>query len=95
MQLPLGSWDFIKSKWKSILDPFLTRPTNNVSILQSVQLANGTTTINHNLGRTMQGWFIVDQTGAASIYRPATAPLNEQTLTLTSNAAVTVNIAAF
>lgn len=87
--------DFIlmQSNWASQIDPIITNPLNKANILNNVALANGVTVINHLLGRMMQGWFIVDITGAATIYR--SAAMNNLTLTLTSNAAVTVNIGVF
>lgn len=94
MQLPINlTADLQQTRWKSILDPILSNPLNDISILKDVQLINGTTTINHLLGRMMQGWMILDINGAASIYR--SQPMNEITLTLTSSAAVTVNIGVF
>lgn len=41
----------------------------------------------------MQGWFLVDIQGPATIY--SSAPFNNLTLTLTSNTAVTVSIGVF
>jgi hypothetical protein len=81
------------TQWKSLLDPLLASPLNDVSILKNVQLKNGTTTINHLLGAVQQGWFLVDIQGAATIYR--SRPFNATTLTLTSNASVTVSIGVF
>ncbi len=93
-QLPLKSpSDITSTRWKALLDPMLANPLNNASILNGVQLAIGATVINHKLGRPLQGWFILDIDGAATIYR--SAPLNNLTLTLTSDAAVTVNIGVF
>lgn len=90
-----SSRDFVmmQNQWKRTIDPALGRPANNSNILTGVALANGVTVVNHKLGRQMQGWSIVDTNGAAQIYR--SAPLNELTLTLTSNAAVTVAIEVF
>jgi len=94
MALPLmQDWEKIQTKWKSQLDPILANPLNNSSILQNISLLNGVTVINHKLGRKMQGWSIVDIQGTATIYR--SAPMNDLTLTLTSNAAVIVNIEVF
>jgi hypothetical protein len=56
-------------------------------------LINGTTIINHGLGKMQQGWFIVDINGAATIYR--SQPLNDKTLILNSSAAVIVSIGVF
>lgn len=83
----------MQTQWKSALDPVLSRPSNSGNILPNVALANGVTVVNHLLGRMLQGWAIVDINGAAAIYR--SAPLNDKTLTLTSNAAVTVSIEVF
>ncbi len=83
----------IQSKWAAIINPVLTNAANNSNLLTGIALINGVTVVNHLLGRMMQGWSIVDINGAATIYR--SQPLNNLTLTLTSNAAVTVAIEVF
>lgn len=83
----------MQTQWASELNPFLANPLNGVSILEGVSLINGVTVINHLLGQKQQGWFLLDINGAATIYR--SAPFNSTTLTLTSSAAVTVNIGVF
>lgn len=83
----------IITRWKALLDPLLANPLNSVNILENQALVNGVTVINHKLGRKMEGWFITDINGAATIFRSAS--FNSQTLTLTSNAAVTINLAVF
>jgi hypothetical protein len=94
MQLPLKlTFDQLTTRWKSILDPVLSNSLNNCSILSNIPLVVGSNTINHKLGQMQQGWFIVDINGVASIYR--SAPFNDLTLTLTSNAAVTVSLGVF
>lgn len=82
----------MQNKWASELNPLLALPLNNLTTLD-VQLVNGTNVINHKLGQIPQGWIILDITGAAVIYR--SAPFNKLTLTLTSNAAVSVSIGVF
>lgn len=83
----------LQTQWRAILNPLLGNPLNQSSVLEGVALINGVTVINHKLGRTQQGWVITDVNGAATIYR--SAAFNNKTLTLTSNAAVTVNIEVF
>lgn len=83
----------MQTRWKSILDPFLGSNFLNGSILQSISLINGTTTINHLLGRTPNGWLLVDIDASANIYR--SQPFNNLTLTLTSDAACIVNLYIF
>lgn len=83
----------MQSNWASILNPFIANPFLNGLLLKDVALSNGATTINHTLARMMQGWVITDINGAASIFR--SKPFNALTLTLTSNAAVTVSLYVF
>lgn len=83
----------LQSKWKSILDPLLSNPSNQASILPSVSLINGTTVINHLLGRKLIGWKVIGITAAATIYdKQATNQTPDKTLVLVSNAACVVNL---
>lgn len=89
--LPLRlPWDTAQDRWSTILTPALTSKIGQGHQLDNIALINGTTVINHKLGRKMQGYMIADQNAAASIYR--SAALNDLTLTLTSSAACTVAI---
>lgn len=96
MSLPLfqksndQNFVLMQTQWKGQLDPILAIPMLSGIQLRSVSLTSGTTVINHLLGRMQQGWIITDQNGAASIYR--TSSLNDKTLTLFSDAQVTVNL---
>lgn len=83
----------MQSSWARALEPLLKDPTNNGLILKNVVLINGVTVVNHRLGRMLQGWNLVDINGAASVYR--SQPKNNLTLTLTSSAAVTVDLFVF
>ena len=94
MQLPLlQNLSALVTRWKSILDPVLANPLNDVSILSDVSLKTGVNTINHLLGQKQQGWFLVDIQGVATIYR--SAAFNDKTLVLTSSANVTVSIGVY
>lgn len=94
MQLPiLKNLPDVVTRWKSILDPMLGRAYLNGQLLTGISLTNGTSTFNHKLGRKQQGWVITDQNAAASIYR--SVDFNDLTLTLTSDAVVTVNLWVF
>lgn len=81
------------TKWAAILNPLLDSPLNSASIISDVKLSIGSNTINHLLGKKQTGWFLVDQQASASIYR--SMPFNTTTLTLTSDAVVTVSIGVF
>jgi len=86
-------WDLANTKWASELNPVLNNPITNPSLLTNISLVSGANIINHKLGRTPLGWFITDINGAATIYR--SAAFNNLTLTLTSSAAVTINLAIY
>lgn len=97
MSLPRRlEWEIAQDRWAAQLEPMLANPSNNSLILKKVALINGTTTINHLLGRKLQGWKIVRQRAAASIYDVQDSNQTpELTLKLVSNAAVTVDIEVF
>lgn len=83
----------MQQQWASIINPVVGNPLNNCSILQNVSLKTGVNVINHLLGQTQQGWFLVDKQGAGDIYR--TAPFNALTLTLTASADLVVSIGVY
>lgn len=83
----------MQTKWKSDLDPIIKNSLLSGFAINGTHLANGVTVINHLLSRMMVGWFITDVNAAATIYR--SQPLNNKTLTLTSNAACIVNLWVF
>jgi len=87
---PNQNLNLIQQKWKAKLDPIFSNPNVSGKLLTNVNLNNGSTQIPHGLGGVPKGWRIEDITGPATIYR--SAPFDNQNLTLTSSAAVTVNI---
>ena len=102
MQLPriqskLQDLMLIQDKWRSILNPFIAIPSLNTSILENVVLNNGTTVINHLLGRTLRGWRIVRlRAVAASVYDLQDQNQTPQlTLVLVSNAKVNCDLEVF
>jgi hypothetical protein len=97
MALPLQlPWDQAQTKWKSQIDPVLVNPLLQGQLLSQVSLINGTTVVNHKLGRNLVGWFVVGINAAATIYDSQTMNQTPQTtLVLVSNAACTVNLWVF
>lgn len=82
--------DALQNTWATVIEPVLALPPNQGILLKNIHLINGVTVINHLLQRTQQGYMITDQDAAATIYR--SQPLNNLTLTLTSNASVNVSL---
>jgi hypothetical protein len=101
MQLPLfkteiQEFSLLQTKWKSILDPLLGNVSVQSIMLPEVTLLNGTTVINHRLGRKLIGWRIVRQRAQASIYDLQDLNQSPQlTLVLSSNAQVIVDLEVF
>jgi hypothetical protein len=86
----------LQSVWSTILNPFIANPALNGNILQNITLTTGANVINHKLGRKLQGWYIVRQRAASSIYDTQDSNQNPQlTLTLSASANVVVDIYVF
>ncbi len=93
MKLP---WDLAQTRWASILNPVIDNPLSSGIVLQSVSLNSGSNSVNHKLGRKLQGWFIVRQRAAASVYDTQDSnPTPDLTLNLVASAAVTVDLMVF
>lgn len=102
MQLPyfqsaIKELSLLQTKWRSILNPFLSNPGLNSQIIPNVFLENSTTTvINHGLGRVLLGWRLVRVRAAANIYDTQDSNQTpELTLILRSSANVIVNLEVF
>ena len=101
MNLPIqlsGNKDLImmQNRWASILNPVLSNPSIDSSILKNVSLNTGANNINHLLGRKLQGWKIVRQRAAANIYdMQDDNQMPDLTLILVSSAPVVVDLEVF
>lgn len=86
------SWDMANNQWATSLNQLLSIAILSGTSINGVVLnaVTGITTINHGLGRTMQGWFVTDINAAITVFR--SQPLNDKTLTLTSSGGATVNL---
>ena len=84
-------FQLMQSNWASQLNPLLANTLTQGRQVDSVTISSGSpAVINHLLNRMQIGWFLVDNNAPAQIAR--IAPLNNKTLTLSSDAAVTVSI---
>lgn len=83
--------DLFQTRLKSILDPIISIPLLSGSQITGVSISSGSAAvINHLLGRKQQGWILTDIDAPAKIAR--IAALNDKTLTLSSDATVTVSV---
>lgn len=101
MSLPIFKTDdkdisLLQTNWAQQLNPVIEFPPNKGTILKSVHLVTGANIINHKLGRNLQGWYIVRQRSAASVYDTQdNNQMSNLTLYLTSSANVIVDILVF
>jgi len=87
--------NLVQTKWKSVIDPFLSNQLIDGRLVDA-NLINGTTIINHKLGRNLIGWIIVGINGVASVYdNQANNQTPDSTLSLISSAAVKVRLWVF
>lgn len=90
------TFQMMQNQWATTLNPIITRAQNNSLILKSISLQSGANSINHLLGRKLQGWKIVRQRAAASIYDDQDSnPTPNLTLALVSDADVVVDLEVF
>lgn len=83
-------------QWASQINPVISNPTNNASVLKDIALITGSTVVNHKLGRKLQGWRIVRIRAAATIYDTQDTNQTPQlTLVLVSSAPVTVDLEVY
>jgi hypothetical protein len=86
----------MQTAWASKLNPVVNQPQSSGVLLKQVSLAVGDNTIDHRLGRNLQGWQIVRIRAAATIYdKQDTNQLQSLTLVLNSSAPVVVDIFVF
>lgn len=86
----------MQTSWASSLNKMLANPATNGILMKSVQLSTGDNTINHKLGRNLQGWVIVRKRANADIYDTQDSnSMPSLTLTLNSSANVTVDLYLF
>lgn len=86
----------VQTKWASVLNPLLASPMSTGVLLKSIRLVTGANAINHMLSRNLQGWLIVRQRAAASIYDTQdTNSTPGLTLNLVASAPVSVDLYVF
>ncbi len=88
-QLPIEQ---LQNKWAAILDPVITNPICNGIQLTDIKLSTGVNTIDHKLGRKINGYIITSMYDvAASIFRQA-SQMPEKTIVLNSSAGTTIDL---
>lgn len=92
----LSELTLMQTKWAIQLDTLVENPSLKSIILPNVALSVGSNTVNHTLGRKLQGWRIVRINAPATIYdEQDTNQMTHLTLILNSDMAVSVNLEVF
>lgn len=95
-QSSINEFMLMQTDWIKKLNPLLAKPQSASSILQNVSLTTGNNTINHLLGRKLQGWKIIRQRASASIYdNQDNNSMQSLTLLLVSSAPVVIDLEVF
>lgn len=93
LQQPSSQQD---SRWKSLLDPVIASPLLGGHLLQNITLASGVNTINHELGRSLQGYFVVLNSAPATFNdNQSTNTMPGLTLNLVASAPCVVSLWVF
>ena len=101
MALPIyksedNSLTLLQTAWATQLNPVLGLPQSSGVILKSISLTAGDNTIDHRLGRDLQGWQLIRIRAAATIYdKQDSNQLKSRTLVLNSSAPVVVDLFVF
>ena len=90
------AWELANPKWAAQLNPVLANPLVGGQLLEGIKLASGDNTIDHKLGRKLQGYFVVLNSAATTFYdKQATNPRPQLTLVLNASGATTVSLYVF
>lgn len=101
MSLPIyksedQSFTLLETAWSSLLNPIIDNPVNKSILLKNVKLVTGSNSINTTLGRNLQGWSIVRQRSAGTVYdNQDNNPKPNLTLLLISSADMTIDLQVF
>jgi len=89
-------FQMLQTAWASQLNPIINSPILQGLTLENVSLSAGSNTINHKLGRKLQGWIIVRKSAASEIYDlQSSNTMTDKTLILSSQNPCVVNIYVF
>jgi hypothetical protein len=86
----------LSTKWKSQLDPVLANTLVSGQLLTGINVVNGSNTINHGLGRKLQGYLVVMNSATSTFYdNQKSNPSPQLTLLLVASANTTVSLWVF
>lgn len=86
----------IQNNIVNALNPVLKNPLLSGAILKQINLKMGSNSVNHGLGQTLSGWFIIRQRAGVNVYDGQDSnPNPDKTLILNSSSNVSVDLFVF
>lgn len=86
----------MQTKWRSILNPVLSIPIIDGRLIQNVSLVSGDNTINHGLGKKLQGYIVVLNNSPVTFYdKQSENQMANLTLILNASGTATVTLWVF
>lgn len=90
------SWELANPRWASILNPIIANPIANGQTLENVKVLTGSNTINHRLGKKLQGYIVTMNSSNVTYYdKQSSNPTPDLTLTLIASGVSTINLYVF
>ncbi len=89
-------WELANPKWAATINPVLSNPLVTGNLLQNLVLKTGVNTINHFLGRKLQGYFVVINSDPVTFHdNQSNNSQADLTLLLVASGPATVSIYVF
>lgn len=87
----------MQTNWASQLNPLLSLPLNSSVLLQDIELVTGDNSINHKLGRKLQGWIVTRMIdGFVQLYdKQNDNNMPDKTLVLNASGSGTIDLIVF
>jgi hypothetical protein len=93
---PKLEWTLANPKWAATLNPIIANPANNGRILKNISVVSGTNVINHTLGQTLQGYFVIMNNANVTFYdKQSTNQTPQLTLNLVASGTAIISLYVF
>lgn len=93
---PKLPWELANPKWAATINPVLSNPITSGNLIENITLVSGNNTINHGLGRKLQGYIVVRNASGTTFFdRQASNPMTDLTLILVASGATEISIYVF
>lgn len=89
-------WSLANPKWAATLNPLLANPLVSGLVLSNISVSSGNNTINHTLGRTLQGYIVIMNSANVTYFdRQSTNQYSDLTLILVASGPAKISLYVF